>query len=149
MSQQGITYTQVESSDLTSIANELDAWAASVKTYLDGVEAAETEEDMEALLVPAVIPIGAVIIWLAKGASVYLAVKIITTLIDVGVDMLRRKLSPGKQSDVVGVLRRALLDAEGGSIYSGIIEAILSLETLVDLPGLAVWLRSGYTSMQD
>jgi hypothetical protein len=153
MASAGISYSMAEPSDFESFNSDWNQWRTDMLSYLDALDGIEEGGDMEALLVPAIPAIGAITLWLAKGAAMYLLAKIVTTIIDVGIEYAKRRLSTGTTLSIEAIIKKALLrwnpDTEDYESRVGDIESVIgAIETVVDIPGLRVWVNSAFAEVE-
>jgi hypothetical protein len=144
-----VSYSIAEESDFTDFNTAWTQWAVDMKAYINSLDTALPGDDMEALLVPAIPAIGAIALWLAKGAASYLLAKIVTTIIDIGLAWGKRKLEKGEIMSLETILKTAVLrydtvDEEYKSRLGDLQDLIESIDTVLDIPGLRIWLSSAY-----
>lgn len=147
-SQSGMSISVAEETDLETFASSWDEWASDMKSNMAAAEG----ENAGAMLVPALPAIGALALWLAKGAGAYMLAKIITTVIDVGAEVIKRKALNKYNMSLDDIVRKAFLrkeDNQDQSIPADTAEAIANLECIADLgENLRVWVQSGYAGMR-
>lgn len=146
---QGVSVNVLETSDLSTFDADWSAWGVDMKSYIDSLDAAdETQTDIEAMLVPAIPAIGAIAVWLAKGAAAYFLVKVVTTVIDVAMHYIKKRLTTGGTlMSLEAILKKALLRKdsqlnENVSIITDIFDVAASLDLLLDIPYLKIWAKS-------